>query len=169
MILDNGKYYLYRHIRLDTNEVFYVGIGTKNITNYIKTKYYRAFDLRNRNKFWKAITAKTEYEVEIMLESDDYEFIKQKEIEFIALYGRRDLDKGTLVNLTDGGDGNNRSTLLLYDVYIKENGFVSQNELVKKSDIIIIASPHKEYKKIKFPKNKIVVDIWNIYGSGCVI
>lgn len=59
--------------------------------------------------------------------------------------------------------------VFLSDVYIKEDGFVSQNELVKKSDIIIIASPHKEYKKIKFPKNKIVVDIWNIYGSGCVI
>ncbi|NLH39981.1 MAG: nucleotide sugar dehydrogenase [Elusimicrobia bacterium] len=55
------------------------------------------------------------------------------------------------------------------DVYIKENDFVSQYELIKKSDIIIIASPHKEYKKIKFPKNKIVVDIWNIYGLGCII
>ena len=29
MIVDNGKYYLYRHIRLDINEPFY--IGTKKI------------------------------------------------------------------------------------------------------------------------------------------
>lgn len=38
MIVSNGKYYLYRHIRLDTNEVFYVGIGTKRgslLTKYI--------------------------------------------------------------------------------------------------------------------------------------
>ena len=34
--------------------------------------------------------------------------------------------------------------------------------LIKKSDIIIIAAPHKNYKKIKFPKNKIVIDIWGI-------
>jgi hypothetical protein len=39
------------------------------------------------------------------MESDDYEFIKQKEIEFIALYGRKNLGKGSLVNLTDGGEG----------------------------------------------------------------
>ena len=30
MIVENGKYYLYRHIRLDKNEPFYIGIGTKN-------------------------------------------------------------------------------------------------------------------------------------------
>jgi hypothetical protein len=40
-----------------------------------------------------------------MLESDDYEFIKNKEVEFIKLYGRKDLNKGTLVNLTDSGEG----------------------------------------------------------------
>ena len=87
---------LYRHIRIDKNEPFYIGIG-------INEK--RAYSKYGRNAFWKNIVAKTDYEVEILLESDDYEFIKQKEIEFIALYGRRDLEKGTLVNLTDGGDG----------------------------------------------------------------
>ena len=99
-----GKYYLYRHIRLDNNTPFYVGIGTKpkNATN---SEYVRANATINRKSPWKNIVSKTEYEVEILLESDDYEFIKQKEVEFIALYGRRDLNKGTLVNLTDGGEG----------------------------------------------------------------
>lgn len=27
MLVDEGKYYLYRHIRLDKNEPFYIGIG----------------------------------------------------------------------------------------------------------------------------------------------
>lgn len=29
MIEPEGKYYLYRHIRLDKNQPFYIGIGTK--------------------------------------------------------------------------------------------------------------------------------------------
>jgi hypothetical protein len=104
MILDLGKYYLYRHIRLDTNQPFYIGIGTK--TFYKNSDYYhRATNKRDRSIHWKNIIAKTPYEVEILLESDDYEFIKQKEREFIKLYGRRDLGLGTLVNYTDGGEG----------------------------------------------------------------
>lgn len=101
------KYYLYRHIRLDTNEVFYVGIGTKYENTYRKysNEYLRAFTHKNRSKYWSNIIKKSEYEVEILMESDDYEFIKRKEIEFIALYGRKDKNLGTLVNFTDGGQG----------------------------------------------------------------
>lgn len=101
---NTGKYYLYRHIRLDNNIPFYVGIGTKP-KNATKSEYVRANAIINRKSPWKNVVAKTDYEVEILLESDDYEFIKQKEIEFIALYGRRDLGNGGLVNLTDGGEG----------------------------------------------------------------
>ena len=106
-----GKYYLYRHIRLDKNEPFYIGIGTKykigSFKKSMKSEYYRAFCKKGKRRsvIWNRVIAKTEYEVEILLESDDYKFIKQKEIEFITLYGRRDLGTGTLVNLTDGGDG----------------------------------------------------------------
>lgn len=102
MITDSGKYYLYRHIRLDKNQVFYIGIGSKTKTDY---KYYkRAHKIHGRNNFWKNIIQKTEYEVEIILESDNLEFILCKEKEFIKLYGRRDLKEGTLVNLNDGGE-----------------------------------------------------------------
>jgi hypothetical protein len=104
MIQNIGKYYLYRHIRLDNNAPFYIGIGTKpkNATN---SEYCRSTTHNSRSTYWKNITAKTKYEVEILLESDDYEFVKQKEIEFIALYKRIDCCEGILVNMTDGGDG----------------------------------------------------------------
>lgn len=107
MIENIGSYYLYRHIRLDTGEPFYVGIGTKFTDRAYTHKgiYRRAFVKSKRNNFWKSVVSKTDYKIEILLESDDYKFINQKEIELIALYGRRDLNKGTLVNLTDGGDG----------------------------------------------------------------
>jgi hypothetical protein len=100
-------YYLYRHIRLDKNEPFYIGIGTiypnRKTFNSI---YLRAFLRCRRSLFWKNITLKTLYKVEIILESENYEFIKQKEIEFIKLYGRKDNGTGCLVNHTDGGEGN---------------------------------------------------------------
>jgi hypothetical protein len=97
-----NKYYLYRHIRLDKNEPFYIGIGT----NYININYKRAKAKDRRSKAWNNIINKTNYEVEIMLESNDLNFIRNKEIEFIKLYGRKDLGKGTLANLVDGGEGN---------------------------------------------------------------
>lgn len=105
MILNEGQYYLYRHVRLDTNEVFYIGIGTKLKSQYFRTIYKRAFCIHRENFIWKSITLKTDYEVEILLESDCYKFIKEKEIEFIKLYGRKNLKEGTLSNMTNGGEG----------------------------------------------------------------
>lgn len=106
MLVTSGKYYLYRHIRKDKNEPFYIGIGTsKNPECKGKTRYERSYS-KQRNKIWKDITNKTEWEVEILLESDNYDFILEKEIEFIILYGRIDLGTGILSNLNSGGKGN---------------------------------------------------------------
>jgi hypothetical protein len=104
------KYYLYRHIRLDKNEVFYIGIGSKKKATYVtyRDEYDRAFTRRSRNKHWKHIIDKTDYDVEILFETDDINLIQSKEKEFIKLYGRKDLNTGTLANYTDGGLGGNR-------------------------------------------------------------
>ena len=90
--------YVYRHIRLDTNEVFYIGIGSQKFNK-------RANTTVKRNQFWKNIVSKTEWYHEILFDDISIEEAKQKEIEFIKLYGRKDLGEGTLCNLTDGGDG----------------------------------------------------------------
>ena len=47
-------------------------------------------------------------------------------------------------------------------VSISTGDFESNTEYLKNSDIIIIAAPHEKYKKIKFPKNKIIIDIWGM-------
>jgi UDP-N-acetyl-D-mannosaminuronic acid dehydrogenase len=52
------------------------------------------------------------------------------------------------------------------DVYIEEEGFVSAEELISRSDIVILATPHKEYKGLVIDGQKILVDIWNFYGKG---
>lgn len=90
--------YVYRHIRLDNNKPFYIGIGSDDL-------FKRSESHKGRNQIWENIINKTEYRVEIMLDNLTWEEACEKEREFIALYGRRDLGKGPLVNLTDGGEG----------------------------------------------------------------
>ena len=48
------------------------------------------------------------------------------------------------------------------DEYFKTKENIDKIDLVKKSDIIIISTPHKVYKKLKIKKSKILVDIWGI-------
>lgn len=90
--------YLYRHIRLDKNEPFYIGIGSD--TNFKRANW----KFRN-NKIWNSIVNKTSYEVEILLDGLTWEEACNKEKEFIKLYGRKDKQTGILSNLTDGGEG----------------------------------------------------------------
>jgi len=51
------------------------------------------------------------------------------------------------------------------DVYIKDSRFVPASELIKKSDLIIIAAPHNEYLKLKIPAKKLI-DVWGLYQGG---
>ncbi len=93
-----NQYLLYRHIRTDKNEVFYVGIGKSSKT------YNRSIDKR-RNAIWKNIANKTEYQVEIMLTDLTYAEALEKEQEFIKLYGKIIDGTGTLANILDCGTG----------------------------------------------------------------
>jgi len=93
--------YLYRHIRLDNNTPFYIGIGSDSNGRYI-----RANNKKGRSLSWKDIVFKgIKYEVEIMLDDITWEEACKKEKEFILLYGRKDLGLGPLLNFTDGGEG----------------------------------------------------------------
>lgn len=87
--------YLYRHLRLDSDMPFYIGIG----------RGYRAWQKTNRSRYWERIVQKYGFSVEIMLDGLTWEEAQAKEKEFIALYGRKDKGTGFLINMTDGGDG----------------------------------------------------------------
>lgn len=92
-----NQWYVYKHVRLDKNEPFYIGIGsTKN--------YARAFSKSIRNNIWEKITNKTEYSVEILYENLTIEEAKSIEVELISKYGKIKTG-GILSNITDGGDG----------------------------------------------------------------
>ena len=124
MIVENGKYYLYRHIRLDKDEPFYIGIGKKNKDSI----YKRAFTSFHRNIFWKRVVSKHEYIVEIAFESFNKEDALNKEIELINKYGRKDLKLGTLTNLTDGGENGKQSEYSRKILSEKLKLFYSKNE-----------------------------------------
>ena len=87
---------VYIHRRLDTNKVFYVGVGVNE---------KRAFQKRGRSVFWRSIISKTNYSVEIVKRDLSQEDAFELEIFLISLYGRQDIKTGILCNLTNGGDG----------------------------------------------------------------
>ena len=87
---------VYQHVRNDTNEIFYIGIG--------KSKH-RAGKKTNRNKYWHNIVNKFGFTKEILISDITWEEAIKQEIILIKKYGRKDLNKGSLVNQTNGGDG----------------------------------------------------------------
>jgi hypothetical protein len=90
--------YVYRHIILDSDEPFYIGIGSD-------TNYKRAYNKKGRSYSWKDIAYKFPYSVEIIIDNISWEEACYKEIELVNLYGRKDLGTGNLTNLTNGGEG----------------------------------------------------------------
>jgi UDP-N-acetyl-D-mannosaminuronic acid dehydrogenase len=49
------------------------------------------------------------------------------------------------------------------DPYVTRDYFVTAEELVEKSHIIIVATPHAQYRRLSIAKDKLVVDIWDFY------
>jgi len=111
------KFYIYLHRRLDTSEIFYVGKGS--IKN--RSCYERAFVKENRNVIWKRIVTKTKYSVELFASCINEHEAFRIEKELISLFGRKNLNKGSLCNLTDGGEGH--------------LGIIASDELRKKRSI----------------------------------
>jgi len=85
-------YYVYKHKKADTNEVFYVGKG----------KHNRAFVSSKRNPYWKNIVAKHGFAIEFVAKNLDEELAFLVEAETINLYKRLNI---RLSNMTDGGEG----------------------------------------------------------------
>jgi hypothetical protein len=90
-------YYVYIHYRKSNPlEPFYVGKGRGN----------RAWIYSNRSDWWHNIVNKDDgFRCEIVYRGLTEAEAHAKEIFIVALYGRKDLGTGCLVNMTNGGDG----------------------------------------------------------------
>lgn len=92
-----NNWYLYRHLKLN-GEVFYIGIGkTKN--------FKRAYERQHRSSWWMSVVNKYDYEVQILKTGLTKEEACELETILISWYKRADCCGGTLVNMTDGGEG----------------------------------------------------------------
>lgn len=89
-------YYVYLHIEKDTGLPFYVGKGKGK---RCETKY-------NRSVYWKNVADKHGWYSDIVAEFTTEAEAFACETEVIKFFGRRNVDNGLLVNLTEGGEGN---------------------------------------------------------------
>lgn len=88
--------YVYAHIRLDTLQIFYIGIGkTKN----------RAYTKHGRNIHWYRIVGKTSHIVDKLFENLSWKEACNIEKILIKSIGRINLKTGPLCNMTEGGEG----------------------------------------------------------------
>jgi hypothetical protein len=153
--------YLYRHIRLDKNEPFYIGIGSD-------LEYKRANETNadRRNNIWKKISSKTNIEIEILLDNLTWEQACEKEKEFICLYGRIDKGTGILANLTDGGDGTIGILVSKEKREIMSNRFKGENNPMYGRKLSKESIEKGKLKRIGIPawnKGKT-----NIYSESCL-
>jgi hypothetical protein len=88
--------YIYKHIRPDTNEVFYIGVGVDE---------RRINSNQSRNKFWKNIVNKHGIIREIIEDNLSWDDAIKREQYWIKFYGRKNNNTGRLCNMTDGGEG----------------------------------------------------------------
>jgi UDP-N-acetyl-D-mannosaminuronic acid dehydrogenase len=59
-------------------------------------------------------------------------------------------------------------SVFCHDPYVNDSRLVSIEKIRKEADVIVIATPHSDYKNETWD-DKIVIDMWNIYGNGGVI
>jgi len=112
---------VYLHRKKTNNEVFYVGMGNE-----------RRARSKERSEYWKRTVSKHGYYIEIVERGLSIEEAIESEIALIELIGRRDLGLGSLVNLTDGGEGgcgyvNKVINIETGEIYINETECAKQN------------------------------------------
>jgi hypothetical protein len=96
--------YVYRDPRpLKKDQPVYVGKGTgdRDISHWSKGSHNKPFQDFISHLKQRGLVALCERVFETEIEAEAF----AKEIELIALYGRRNTGTGTLFNLTDGGEG----------------------------------------------------------------
>jgi hypothetical protein len=122
-------FYVYEHIRPDTNAVFYVGKG----------KGSRINSLSDRNRYWNHIVAKVgSFDVCKIVENEDEELVflaEQERIDQLKKIGIK------LCNITNGGEGSSGRVLS------KES-----REKIRKSALQRIHPKHTEESKEKIRK-----------------
>lgn len=151
---------IYQHLRKDTRDVFYIGIGHD---------VSRAYKKSNRSVFWKSIVSKYDYIVDVICSNiSHYEAIELEKY-LIAFYGRVDNKTGILCNMTDGGEGGslgiiqseetrNKKRLSNYKRIYKKGYKHTEEAIIKISEASKGKTISEEVKKKISEKNKIILN-----------
>ena len=144
--MEDSIWYTYRHLK-PNGEVFYIGIGkSKN--------FKRAFEKDGRSTYWKNKVKKyPDYEVQILKTGLTKEDACELEKILISWYGRADCCGGTLVNLTDGGEG-----IIGYICSEEDRLKISQSKLYTSDETRIkMSNSAKNRKHSDDSKNKMAI------------
>jgi UDP-N-acetyl-D-mannosaminuronic acid dehydrogenase len=55
--------------------------------------------------------------------------------------------------------------VLASDEFVNDPSFVSLEQLVAESDIIVLGAPHEAYRELELPADKEIVDVWGFFGG----
>jgi UDP-N-acetyl-D-mannosaminuronic acid dehydrogenase len=57
------------------------------------------------------------------------------------------------------------ATVLCTDPYVEDSRLAPLDEVIAKSDVLVLAAPHAQYKQLE-TGGKDVVDVWGALGGG---
>jgi hypothetical protein len=158
--------YIYKHIRKDTNEVFYIGMGITKKRYYQKDK---------RSKHWNRIVNKVGFDYEIIENNLSWDEACHREKYWIKFYGRIDLNEGLLINKTNGGDGTSGYKLSQNHkekISKANSGKIRSNLTKNKLKIAHTGKLHTKYTKDKMSNTRLLIGNTNpgksIIGDGVI-
>ena len=140
---DNNKV-VYLHYKKGTNEVFYVGIGNKDRPSQKGSL---------RSKWWNRVVDKYGYDIQVITKDISYSQAKAIEIALISTYGRMDLGLGTLVNMTNGGDG------VSGHIHTKEVRYSQSKRMIGNKNML--GKKHSQDSKDKMSSSLKGREVWN--------
>jgi UDP-N-acetyl-D-mannosaminuronic acid dehydrogenase len=53
--------------------------------------------------------------------------------------------------------------VLCTDPYVPDAELVSLEQAVQEADIVVLGTPHEVYRDLRFPQEKVIVDMWNLW------
>jgi len=56
------------------------------------------------------------------------------------------------------------STVLYSDEFAKDPTFITKEQLVARSDVVVVGVPHSAYRTLAVPERLEIVDLWGVLG-----